>query len=205
LANAPLRRNHLQQKQRDETRLRIAEAALRVFFARGYVNSSIEHILQDAKVSRAAFYSHFDGKLAVVSFLADAYQPEWRPIFDYLVMLKAPDMDSLSHWARQYLQHQQDRIELCTLLTQVTLLENALYQKISGQREALIHSLAKNHPVFAACLTDEALHVEAHILLSSLNQICFDAARHLSPERDEVVVRILARQMLEFLRRPLGK
>lgn len=200
-----MRRNPLQQKQRDETRQRIAEAALRIFFARGYVNSSIEHILQDAKVSRAAFYSHFDGKLAVVLALADAYQPEWRPIFDYLVTLKSPDMESLSHWARHYLQHQQDRIELCTLLTQVTLLEDALYQKIAGEREALIHLLAVNHPVFAACLQDEALHVEAHILLASLNQICFDAARYPSPERDDVVVRILARQMLEFLRRPLDR
>jgi AcrR family transcriptional regulator len=196
-----VRRNSLQQQQRDDTRQRITQAALKVFFERGYVNTTIEHVLKEASVSRAAFYKNFDGKLAVVFAIAEEYHPQWQPIFQYLADLKKPDMDGLEHWARLHLKHQQDNIELCTLLTQVTILEPQLYQKMAVHRHHVVEMMAANHPAFAAALRDADWQIEAHTLLFSLNHICFHAAQHPSPKGDAVTVRILARQMLEFMTR----
>lgn len=201
LAKAPLRRNPLQQQQRDDTRRRITNAALKVFFERGYVNSSIEHVLKEASVSRAAFYSHFEGKLSVVSAIAQDYHPQWQPIFQYLADLTQPNFSSVEHWARLYLKNQKDNLELCTLLTQVTILEEPLYRQMADQRQMLIEKLAVNHSAFSAALSKEELHIEADVLLFSLNQICFHAAKKPLQHSDEIIIRILANQMLEFMNR----
>lgn len=198
---APVRRNSLQQQQHDDTRQRITRGALKAFFERGYVNSTIEHVLKEASVSRAAFYKNFDGKLSIIFAIAQEYHPHWRPIFHYLAELSEPDLATLKQWASLFLKHQQDNVELCTLLTQVTILEPQLYKKMADHRQDVIEMLAVNHPAFAAALNDEEWHIEAHILLFSLTHICFQAAQYPSLHSDDIVIRILASQMLEFMTR----
>ena len=81
----PPRRNARQEQQRRQTREALLRAAAAVFAERGYLDTSVEHVLARAGVSRAAFYAHFDSKLALVCEIARDFVPQWRPVFDQLM------------------------------------------------------------------------------------------------------------------------
>lgn len=199
MGKAPLRRNQLQQEQRVRTRHLILQASIQVFCERGYVNTSIEHVLKAANVSRAAFYSHFDGKLAVVSAIAETFAPNWHPTFTYLAELKDPKFEDIQIWAHRFLAHHKDNYDICRLLTQVTALEQDMFLYTSRQRDMLIAMLGEQHEAFAAAKRSDAIALEAHILLASLEQACFFAAGNNFPHQDDVVINIMAAKMLYFL------
>jgi AcrR family transcriptional regulator len=195
------RRNHLQEEQRTRTRGLIAHAALKVFSERGYVASSIEQILVAAGVSRAAFYSHFDGKLAVVMAIAEEFEPAWKPVFRYLADLPNPQLPELMEWAQRHLDLHRSNAETCTLLTQVATLEEPLYRKVSLQRDALIDMLAERQPAFAAAKQDADVMLEAQILLLGIDQTCFHLVRQHVRDPGDRATRIMAEQMLQFMQR----
>lgn len=194
------RRNHLQEEQRARTRSLIAQAALKVFSERGYVASSIEQILVSANVSRAAFYSHFDGKLAVVMAIADDFEPAWRPVFRSLAELADPQLPELIEWAGRHLDFHRSNVETCSLLTQVATLDEQLYRKISLQRDALIDMLAEQQPAFAAAKRDSDVMLEAQILLLGIDQACFHLVRQHLRDPGDIATRVMASQMLNFMK-----
>lgn len=196
---ASLRRNQLQEEQRAQTRRLIMQAALKVFAERGYVGSSVEHVLVAAGVSRAAFYSHFEGKLGVVCAIAEDFEPAWRPVFQRLADLRNPTLPDLIEWAASHLDQHRANFETCTLLTQVTALEESLYWQVSRQRDRLIDLLAESHAAFAAARHDSTVLLEAHILLSGIDQTCFHVVRRHLPDPGNTAARIMAFQMLNFL------
>ena len=199
MGNAAPRRNALQEEQRARTRALILQAALKVFSDVGYVGSSIEHILVGAGVSRAAFYSHFDGKLSVVQAIAEDFEPAWHPTFHHLSSLQSPDLSSLTEWAARYLDFHRSNQATCVLLSQVAVLEEAMSRQIAAQVQALIAMLAKNMPAFAAAKDDENVMLEASIVLRSVDQICFHVVHQHLPDPGNVAPRIMASQMLNFL------
>lgn len=201
MGKAPLRRNQLQQEQRIRTRHLILQASIQVFCQKGYVNTSIEHVLQEANVSRAAFYSHFDGKQAVVTAIAENFIPSWIPIFVDFGAVQNPTLDDVLTWARRYLTHHKDNLELCKLLTQAIVLEQELSVYTSRQRDAVIDILSKQHKAFATTKRCDSVALEAHILLANIEQACFLAAAQHFPNQDDVVVQIMASKMLRFLKR----
>ena len=197
-----LRRNPLQEEQRLRTRRAICDAALRVFAELGYNGCTIEQILVAAGVSRAAFYSHFDGKLALVCAIAEDFEPAWRPIFDWLAHLEHPTLATLTDWAAMHLEFHRANLSTCTLLTQVAAIEERMYWVISQQRDALIHMLGEHHAAFAATRDHEAALLEARILLWQVDQTCFQVVRQQLSDPQNVSTRIIARQVLQFLERP---
>ncbi len=56
----------VRERKRQETRARIAEAALRLFLANGYEETTVEAIAADAGISRRSFFSYFQSKEEVV-------------------------------------------------------------------------------------------------------------------------------------------
>lgn len=198
MSGASPRRNQLQEEQRARTRASITAASLKVFSELGYYGSSIEHILLRAGVSRAAFYSHFDGKLAVVRMIAEDFEPAWRPTFHYLARLRDPGLPELTEWASRHLEFHRSNREACALLSQVIALEEELYWQISAQRDALIRMLAAHHRAFAAAMIDPDVMLEARILLGNVDQICFHVARNHLPDPGGATARIIAARMLNF-------
>lgn len=202
MARTAERRNPFQEEQRAITRAAITTAAAKIFAEHGYVGCSIEQILVAAGVSRTAFYSHFVGKLAVVQAIAADFESAWLPVFHHLADLRDPDLPALVQWASSHLKQHRDNFEICSLLTQVAALEELLYWQISAQRDALIGMLAASHPAFAAAQRDSGMMLEAHILLGSIDQTCFHVVRQHLPDPAGRAPQIIARQMLDFLRRP---
>jgi AcrR family transcriptional regulator len=157
--------------------------------------------LVKAGVSRAAFYSHFDGKLAVVMAIAEDFEPAWKPVFRHLEELRNPQLPELMAWAARYLDFHRSNVETCTLLTQVAALEEQLYRKISLQRDALIDMLAELQPAFAAAKQDSDVMLEAQILLLGIDQTCFHLVRQHLRDPGDAATRIMASQMRHFFQR----
>jgi AcrR family transcriptional regulator len=59
------------QKQRDERRAQFLRVALRLFGERGYHETSISDIIEEAEVARGTFYNYFKSKRAIFEELLD--------------------------------------------------------------------------------------------------------------------------------------
>ena len=66
------------QQRSEETRIKIIEAAIRLFSTHGYNKASVDDICGEAGVSKGAFYHHFKGKQALFLTLLDG----WLQIID---------------------------------------------------------------------------------------------------------------------------
>ena len=67
------------------TRGRIIEAAWRLFYERGYEETTVDEIIEESGTSRGSFYHYFDGKdalLGSLSVLFDEKYEELRPQLD---------------------------------------------------------------------------------------------------------------------------
>jgi AcrR family transcriptional regulator len=192
-------RNARQARQRLETRRTLIAAARRVFGARGYLETSIEHLLADAGVSRAAFYSHFDGKLSLICAVAEDFVPVWRPVFDALTALKHPGVADLEAWALRYLGFHREHQAICGVLTQVALLEDRLYWVLAGQRDALIAQLGERFVAFARAADDPSARMRARLLLWQVDETCFFLVRGRIPDPNGDGPRQIAERLHAFL------
>lgn len=58
-------------KRGERTRLQLIESATRAFIRQGYVDCSVEDIIQEADISRGTFYAHFKSKKAVFAAIIE--------------------------------------------------------------------------------------------------------------------------------------
>ncbi len=89
--------------------------------------------------------------------------------------------------------------DICTLLTQVAVLEEALYWEVSAQRDIIITMLAERHKAFELASHDDDVLLEAHILLWGLDQACFHVVRQHLHDPSKRAAEIIAGQMKAFL------
>ena len=69
------RKRLTREESKELTRLRLIEAAERLFIRRGYDDASVEEISERAGYSRGAFYSNFDSKEQVFLAVIDRRRP----------------------------------------------------------------------------------------------------------------------------------
>jgi AcrR family transcriptional regulator len=77
-------RTSLRDAQRQLTRERLLEAALRVFGERGFIAATLELIAADAGVNRGTIYLHFTNKAEILSALVTALDEGFGPLYDGL-------------------------------------------------------------------------------------------------------------------------
>ncbi|MCX6057975.1 MAG: TetR/AcrR family transcriptional regulator [Chloroflexi bacterium] len=61
------------QQRSEETRAKILESAIRLFSMHGYNAASVDDICKGAKISKGAFYHHFENKQALFLALLDGW------------------------------------------------------------------------------------------------------------------------------------
>lgn len=61
------------RQRSEETRTRILESAIKLFSTRGFNNASVDDICEEAKISKGAFYHHFESKQALFLALLDGW------------------------------------------------------------------------------------------------------------------------------------
>ena len=74
------------------TKARLAESAWKLFYEKGYENTTIEDIVDDSGTSKGSFYHYFKGKddlLGTLSMLFDAKYEELKTVMD-------PDSDAVA-------------------------------------------------------------------------------------------------------------
>lgn len=188
-----------QARQREATRARLLAAAQEVFAEHGYLAASVEQILLRAQVSRAGFYAHFQSKLALVVAIAEAFMPQWLPLYDRLAAIPPDDLAGLTRWASEHVEIYRKNSAICILLTQVVALEKPLYAVLSAQQDALIRRLAAAIPAFDRALEDPAMRTRATLLLANFDQSCFTLC-HRRPDLDEqAAARMMAEELRLFL------
>jgi AcrR family transcriptional regulator len=192
-------RNARQEDQRRQTRQTLLAAACEVFAERGYLETSVEHVLTRAGVSRAAFYAHFDSKLALVCEIAAEFVPQWRPTFDALAGLPGPSIEALEAWAGRHMEFHRTHWAVCGLLTQVAGLEERLYAVLAAQRDALIDDLGERLAAFRRARVDPAARLRARLLLSQMDETCFLLVRGRIPDPEGHGARVIAEQLQAFL------
>lgn len=193
------RRNSRQEEQRRQTKQALLTAAIDVFSERGYLDTSVEHVLASAGVSRAAFYAQFDSKLALICVLAGDFEPKWRPMFEQLMVLSDPTVADLERWAILFIEFHEANKVICGLLTQVAGLEDRLYWLLAGQRDALIDNLGRHFDAFRRAAEDPAIRLRARLLLYQIDETCFLIVRGRVPDPGRNGPRLIAEQIHAFL------
>ncbi|MFD0590633.1 TetR/AcrR family transcriptional regulator [Paenibacillus sp. GCM10027627] len=70
------------QKQTEETKARISEAATALFSQKGFHAASIEDIAAATGVSKANIYYHFNSKEGLFLYLMDQFRLEWNEMWE---------------------------------------------------------------------------------------------------------------------------
>lgn len=197
-AERPNRANPRQRAQRAETRERLIDGAIRVFSAKGYVNTTVEDILSEAGVSRASFYAHFAGKAAVVEAMIENFAPIWQPAYVELSTMPH-DLERLTAWCRRNVAMYRSNQPLCIIMTQAASIEPDLYWKLSDYQEALTDQLAAGNPALAHLAHDKAARLRAVLALSQIDQACYFLAVRRWQDDPEAGVEAMAAQLHHFL------
>lgn len=175
----PNRANARQRAQRAETRERLIEGARLVFTRLGYANASIEHVLAEARVSRASCYAHFAGKAELVAAIAERFTPVWQPLYTALAAMRDPTPELLLAWCERHVGVYREHQDICIILTQAAAIEPVLYWQMAGYQEDIIDRLAASNPDLAHLLHDRNARTRAALVLSHIDHTCyFLAVRH---------------------------
>jgi AcrR family transcriptional regulator len=76
------------------TKARLAESAWKLFYEKGYDNTTIEDIVDDSGTSKGSFYHYFDGKDALLSTLSDLFDEKYEALQETMDP-EMPAMDQL--------------------------------------------------------------------------------------------------------------
>jgi AcrR family transcriptional regulator len=92
-------RGNMRDQQKELTRQRLKEAALRCFVELGYQSTSVSDITTAAGATRATFYRHYKSKAELVEACLDELDETYRDSFaDLGGLLADPDQESLRSW-----------------------------------------------------------------------------------------------------------
>ena len=106
------------------TRQKILDSAIKLFSTRGFDQVSIDHLMQDAGLTRGAFYSHFENKQAVYAKAIIAGAKKSR------IAHEQPADMNIEEWTKDLLfeylsqEHVQMKISPCPLAFLVTDIAN---------------------------------------------------------------------------------
>ena len=68
------------KKKSRNTREKIIDAAWKLFYRRGYDDTTVEEIIEESGTSRGSFYHYFQGKDALLSTLADVFDRKYEEL-----------------------------------------------------------------------------------------------------------------------------
>ncbi len=113
-------------RQREQTKDKIIEAALELFVRQGYHGTSINGITQKVRITKAAFYSHFDSKGQLLLRIISEY--ESRYINQLIRVVSEYDGDAITRLHRAISFSAEFAVknpELCLFLDYLTAELNA--------------------------------------------------------------------------------
>lgn len=187
-------RNRHQEAQRQATRERIVRAAAEVFEARTYIAATVDDIIATAGVSRAAFYSHFESKLAVLKLFLEDFTVAVTDYYSQLARVDLTSGEALTGWVDGLIELFAKRRSIAFSLNQAALLEPGFFDLLGGRRGDLIQVMVAHVPAFAA-----AEPVSAGITIHQLDLFAYYAAMGKWDADRGSASRFIAGQLQRFL------
>src|SRR5690348_9136873 len=90
------RKRLTRQESKEATRLRLIEAAERLFVRNGYDDTSVDEISEKAGYSRGAFYSNFDDKEQLFLAVLDRWRPDVLSALDDILKQVSEPADRIA-------------------------------------------------------------------------------------------------------------
>jgi AcrR family transcriptional regulator len=79
----------------DETYLRVLHSSAALFAERGYLGTSVNDLLEQAGMTKNAFYSYFPSKEALAVAVVEHANAQWAPLIASFEALRAPAVDTV--------------------------------------------------------------------------------------------------------------
>lgn len=192
-------RNPRQEAQHQATRRRLLLAGRNVLAVKGYAATVVADILQEARVSRASFYAHFDSMAALVLAIADDFAPVWQPVYAQIATLLDGDIDGLTRWCERMVAVYREHEALCVILAQASMIDQQIYWKIAGYQEMLIDLIADGDARLGHLRCDAAGRLRAALALTQLDQACYFLAVRRWGDDPRAGIDAMAAQLRFFL------
>ena len=111
------------------TRQRLLDAARAVFATHGYLDSTVEFIVAEAKVSRGTFYTYFESKTDVFRHLAGSIDALVdQQVVSFERRTGTDPLDNLRTSTANYLQLVRENADLYRLVDQVSVFDDNIRQ-----------------------------------------------------------------------------
>ncbi|MGI6873387.1 MULTISPECIES: TetR/AcrR family transcriptional regulator [Amycolatopsis] len=124
------RQGGARQARREQTRSRLAEAAVDCFSLTGYVATSIEDITAAAGTTRATFYRHFKSKADVVMEVLRHLDEQYEPVYTALAELaEEPTRERIAQWLDTTLRVWERTRIASAAVTEAALLEDPVRER----------------------------------------------------------------------------
>ena len=191
--------NALQTAQREATRDRLVDGAIRVFTHKGYGASVVADVLKEARVSRASFYAHFSSMQALVVEIADRFAPVWLPHYTALAHMQGKTRAQLQEWCAQMVRFYRENEAICVILAHAMLLDQEIYGKTAHYQEVLLDLLADGEPCLAHVRGDADARMRMGLMLSQLDRSCYYLGVRQWPKDPAAGVAAMADQLHHFL------
>jgi AcrR family transcriptional regulator len=121
--HASVKAPSLREAQREFTRNRLIAAAKAAFEEKGYVDVTIEDIVDPAGASRATFYLYFPSKVAILQAIMGELDAEGTGILAIFEANPDTTVDGLLAWLRKSVQFYEDHKLLFRALYQAQIVE----------------------------------------------------------------------------------
>lgn len=161
----PAPRGNLRAIQREQTRLRIIDAAIEVLAARGYVRTTVDDIAEKACTTRTTFYLHFKTKADLMPELIIRNLAHFDDLYQQLANVSIePEVNRVRHWIEAVMETWDLVAATARPLFEAAAVEVKLYDQLVRAENAQVGHLA-------SALTQSAHignHDDAFILASAL-------------------------------------
>ena len=191
-------RPSLRQEQRRLTHRRIAEAARDCFYQEGVAETSIEHIVRAAGVSRATLYLHFANKDAILLELLQSNLRGVRLIFGELCELDAPTVPAVRKWLGDYARAIAEHRQALRLFSVGLANDEAARSLIDDHRDAIVTMLGTRYPALDAAPRSQA-HTMALFMIARVDHFAAGAVEQQPRFDVETGYALVAREVAALL------
>jgi len=170
----------LQERQKQNSRDKIIQAAKDVLAETSYAMMAVEDVISLAKVSRATFYRHFDSKFAIGKELHAQFAPSINAIYDEVLVHDDPTEAQLIGWLERVVDFYRREKVLIVAFSHMSTIEPDFHpimvqlveanEKRWGQRLPAFRAPFENTPLATAA------KIESRLLQRQLNDFCFEVA-----------------------------
>lgn len=181
-----------QQERRAETRVRLLEAAFRVFVRSSYAETAVNDILAEAGVGRTSFYKHFPDKLTLAEALFEDLMPDLSEAYAEIAICAPVDRRAIAKWLDGLVEQYVRNAGIMRILAQVQSIEPRFGRAVGKAQRAIMASLGSRFPLFARAAAAPEMHdgdyTRATLVIDMIDHLCSTLAiRQVPIDRMEAI------------------